>query len=325
MNYISNNRIILNKNTNFSNKLLNTICIKTVMNIMEVIQDTKVYTAPSDNPPTENGQKSPENTKKRAVAYIRVSDEKLNIENQKGAIDEWAKKNGFEIVAWFIDEGISGAVPPRERQGYQSMITFCKYNNVKIIIFYDISRMARNIIEGLKEINKLMEEGFDIYTLDNLFYMLNNVPYEAMKKMILSMLLGFAEFYREDVRRRTLEAMKRLKKQGKLAHAPTIIDAYALYISKKKRYKELERDERELAYQTLKNKIKRWLKDGASKKTIMMLLREEYKPVNKYLAELNLKQVQISYSSVVRLIRKIERNEPFCHPQEETLEEFLED
>ena len=59
---------------------------------------------------------------RRAVAYIRVSQEDENPDNQKRAIIEWAKKNNVDVIGFFVDVDVSGGVPPRERPKYKTMI-----------------------------------------------------------------------------------------------------------------------------------------------------------------------------------------------------------
>ncbi|MHA1589623.1 MAG: recombinase family protein [Candidatus Njordarchaeales archaeon] len=154
----------------------------------------------------------------KAVAYIRISREDENIENQKIAIEEFSKSKGLEIVGYFIDEMISGAVPPRERSRYKMMLEFAGMNNIKAIVFYDISRLGRNLEETLYEIKKLLEEGYDIYFVYPEF--LNELKDPMMKKMIISILAWFAELYRYDVIQRTKAGLKRAKAEGKIIGRP---------------------------------------------------------------------------------------------------------
>ncbi len=155
------------------------------------------------------------NNMKEGVAYVRVSKEDENPLNQILEIKKWAENNNIRIVKEFVDYDTSGAIPPRSRKAYKSMLEFCKKNNIRVIIFYDLSRLARNIEEGLREILKLEEEGYTIYTLDNIFQTLNQIEYKSIRKILLSLLLGFAEWYREDIIRRTKAGLERAKKEGK--------------------------------------------------------------------------------------------------------------
>jgi len=170
---------------------------------------------------------------KQCVAYIRVSKEEENVENQKLALLEFAKQNNLEIGAFFIDKDVSGVIPPREREGYKSMLKYCEDNGIKTILFYDISRLARNVEEGLKEVLKLEEEGYTIYTTDRLFELLNQIQYKSLRKLILTSFLAFAEFYREDIIRRTKEGLKRAKKEGKKLGRPLKLNEEQILLLKK--------------------------------------------------------------------------------------------
>ena len=178
---------------------------------------------------------------RRAVGYLRISQEDETVENQRIAIMDFAKRKGFTIVAWFMDEAVSGTVPPRQREGYKAMLKFCRDNNVKTIIFYDLSRLARSVEEGLEELKSLADEGFNFYFagMDFLNYDLDPM----MKKKIIMDFLWFAELYVKDVKRRTLQAMERLRKEGKLYHRPTLLHYIALYLSGKEDFAELAKED----------------------------------------------------------------------------------
>jgi len=44
-----------------------------------------------------------------AVAYLRVSTEKQEVEAQRRAVEEFARQHGFTVL-WFTDEAVSGAL-----------------------------------------------------------------------------------------------------------------------------------------------------------------------------------------------------------------------
>lgn len=187
----------------------------------------------------------------KAVGYVRVSQKDENIENQKMKIAEFAKSKDLEIIGFFADVDVSGTVPPRKRPNYMSMLGFCKLNGVKTIIFYDLSRLARSVEEGLAELKRLTEEGFNFYFagMDFLNYDLDPM----MKKKIIMDFLWFAELYVEDIKKRTSVAMERLKKEGKLYHRPTIIHYLALYLSRKEKFSDLSKEDIEKAKKHLRD------------------------------------------------------------------------
>jgi len=87
---------------------------------------------------------------KRAVGYIRVStdgqvgEDKFGIESQKEQIAEYAKSNGYEIMEWFIDEGVSGV---KESRPAFDRILYGDVENppIEYVIVAKSDRIARDI------------------------------------------------------------------------------------------------------------------------------------------------------------------------------------
>jgi len=154
----------------------------------------------------------------KAFAYVRVSREDENPENQIQAIRDWAARNGVEVLGFYIDVDVSGAVPPRERPNYRAMIDAAKKLGVKLILFYDLSRLARNMVEGLLELKKLTEEGFRYKFVAQEF--IDYIEDPLLRLKVISDFLWFAQLYREDIRKRTKDGLKRAKAQGKKLGRP---------------------------------------------------------------------------------------------------------
>ena len=105
------------------------------------------------------------------------------------------------------------------------MLEFAKMNNIKNIIFYDVSRLGRNLEETLYELKRLLEEGYNTWFVFPEF--LNKVNDEMMKKFIISMLAWFAELYRYDIIQRTKAGLERARREGKrIGRPPAIPDEY---------------------------------------------------------------------------------------------------
>lgn len=154
----------------------------------------------------------------RALAYVRVSREDENPENQIQAIREWASRNGFEVVSFYVDVDVSGVVKPRERPQYRAMIEGAKALGVKHILFYDLSRLSRSLEDGLQELKQLTEEGFEFKFVAQEF--LDYISDPLLRKKVISDFLWFAELYREDIRRRTIEGLKRARREGRRLGRP---------------------------------------------------------------------------------------------------------
>ncbi len=104
---------------------------------------------------------------KKAVAYLRVSKKEEDIENQRIAILEFAKKNDYEIVEWFEDEGVSGwKVKVRKRKGFRELLEYAEKHNIKTILFFDVTRFGRSWKDTVSTYFELDDEGYElIFTL----------------------------------------------------------------------------------------------------------------------------------------------------------------
>ena len=87
---------------------------------------------------------------KKAVAYVRMSTDKqdYSIESQKRTIDEYEKKNKYNIITYFEDKGISGR-DPQKRPAFMEMIAESKKSYFNYVLIYDSSRFARNLEQSL--------------------------------------------------------------------------------------------------------------------------------------------------------------------------------
>ena len=65
---------------------------------------------------------------------------------QRHAIEGFAKRGGFEIVAEFYDAAVSGADPIQDRPGFAELLDRIEDNGVRTVIVEDASRFARGLM-----------------------------------------------------------------------------------------------------------------------------------------------------------------------------------
>lgn len=82
---------------------------------------------------------------KQVVAYARVSteDQSLSVGGQFAAIEVAAQANGWEIVARYIDEGVSGSVDPLERPECRQALAMAKRLSCPVVV-HRLDRLGRN-------------------------------------------------------------------------------------------------------------------------------------------------------------------------------------
>jgi DNA invertase Pin-like site-specific DNA recombinase len=84
-----------------------------------------------------------------AVSYARVSGvgqiERSGLERQEETVSSYAEGNGFEIVNFYREEGISGTTNGGDRPAFKEMIGFVIRERIQYIIIEAMDRLAREL------------------------------------------------------------------------------------------------------------------------------------------------------------------------------------
>lgn len=125
------------------------------------------------------------------AAYVRVSTAEqklhgLSLDAQKMKLEQYAEAHNMKIVAWYIDEGVSGRKLIRKRPELQRMIQDAEKGKFQRIIFIKLDRFFRSVAEYhecMKRIAPVVwtttEEQYDLTT--------------AQGRMLVNMKLTIAE------------------------------------------------------------------------------------------------------------------------------------
>ncbi|SFG92447.1 Site-specific DNA recombinase [Desulfotomaculum arcticum] len=109
----------------------------------------------------------PENVKKRACAYCRVStdskEQESSYESQVNYYIAYIRNNpDWTFVDIYADEGISGT-STKKRDDFNRMINDCMKGKIDIVITKSISRFARNTLDCLNNVRKLKNKGIAVF------------------------------------------------------------------------------------------------------------------------------------------------------------------
>jgi len=108
----------------------------------------------------------------KALIYLRVSTmdqarKELPIESQRSRCIDYAKSKNLRVDPdsdVYVDRGISGR-SLESRLGLQELMRRCKEDdNVKAVVFYDVSRLARNLLDYQIVRNKLQSNGVSVFS-----------------------------------------------------------------------------------------------------------------------------------------------------------------
>ena len=98
--------------------------------------------------------------KLRVAAYCRVStandEQPVSLAAQKAHYENYIKSNDeWEFAGLYYDEGISGT-KKEKRGGLLSMVVACERGTIDFVITKSISRFARNTMDCLELVRKLL-------------------------------------------------------------------------------------------------------------------------------------------------------------------------
>jgi DNA invertase Pin-like site-specific DNA recombinase len=139
-------------------------------------------------------------------AYLRVSTDAQDVDNQRHGILEYANSNGFTNLQ-FTEDSVSGKTHWRERK-LGELIDSLSAGDV--LIFAEISRIARNTLQVLEVLEHCVARSIVVHIAKQKMALDG-----SMQSRITSTVLGLAaEIEREFISIRTREALAKRKAEG---------------------------------------------------------------------------------------------------------------
>jgi DNA invertase Pin-like site-specific DNA recombinase len=132
-----------------------------------------------------------------AIAYLRTSSaanvgaDKDSDKRQRAAIEDFAKRQGFEIVAEFYDAAVSGADHIDTRPGFAAMLERIEGNGARTIIVETANRFARDLMVQEVGYAKLRERGIELIAADSPTSFLDDGPTSKLVRQVLGAIAEF--------------------------------------------------------------------------------------------------------------------------------------
>jgi DNA invertase Pin-like site-specific DNA recombinase len=141
-----------------------------------------------------------------SYAYIRVSTDRQDLDNQRHGVIEYAKANGLEPLTFF-DDTVTGKKSWRDRD-IGKLLGQAKKGDVLLVS--EISRLARSTLQVLEILQHAAEKEIAVHVVKNRMIMDG-----SLHARITATVLGLAaEIEREFISARTTEALARRKAEG---------------------------------------------------------------------------------------------------------------
>jgi len=167
------------------------------------------------------------------VAYVRVSTDKQELENQRFEIERFCQQRGYMVDRW-EQEVISGTIKVKDRKVGALLDSL---SNGDTLIVSEVSRLSRKLSTILTTIEDCIERGITVVSVKE-----NMVFADDLNSQIIAMAFGLAaQIERSLISARTKEALARKKSEGVVLGRP-------VGSSKPENLKLYGKDERILRY-----------------------------------------------------------------------------
>lgn len=197
-------------------------------------------------------------------AYLRVSTDKQDYENQKLGVLNFCKSKNWKIDKEITDDGVSGIKEPDERK-LGKILKHIKKGD--IIVCSELSRLGRKLFMIMRILEHCMKVGAKVYTVKENYELGDNI-----QSKVLAFAFGLsAEIERNLISLRTKEALQRRKLKGLCLGKPKGCKNHHYKLDNKLKY------------------IKNCLSKGKSKYFLCCKLNTTYETLNRCIQRNNLK------------------------------------
>jgi DNA invertase Pin-like site-specific DNA recombinase len=101
--------------------------------------------------------------RRRIAFYLRVSTAGQTVENQHRELKVVAARHGWQVVAIFKDEGISGTKGRDKRPGYNQLCQRIARREFDQVAAWSVDRLGRSLQDLVVFLGELRSKGIDLY------------------------------------------------------------------------------------------------------------------------------------------------------------------
>ncbi|MEH0549225.1 recombinase family protein [Streptomyces sp. B21-105] len=173
--------------------------------------------------PTARRRRTVARVSNYAIGYLRVSTAEqvksgAGLDAQRTAITACAAARGLEVIAWHVDEGVSGGTAPMKRPELSKALDALATGPASVLLFGKADRVGRRATDLLALRDRAEREGWTLASADGAVDLTS--PHG---KLMFTMLAGVAEMERDLIRARTREGLAAKREQGVRLGRPSVL------------------------------------------------------------------------------------------------------
>jgi DNA invertase Pin-like site-specific DNA recombinase len=154
----------------------------------------------------------------KVAIYARVSTATQTANNQTQELERIAALRGWNIVATFRDDGVSGAKGRDQRPALDALLKAATRREFDLIAVWSIDRLGRSLQHLVTTVNDLHAQGVQLY-----FHQQAIDTTTPSGKLMFGVFSSFAEFERDLIRERIKLGVERARKEGKKLGRPSSV------------------------------------------------------------------------------------------------------
>ncbi len=143
------------------------------------------------------------------VSTQRQADEGESLAVQQRQIGGYATMIGVDAPEFFVEEGVSGTKPLKERPAGKELLDRLQRGDV--IICAKLDRMFRSALDALKTAEVIKEKGVSLHLID----LGGDVTGNGISKMFFTIVSAVAEAERDRIAQRVLDVKQDQRKRGR--------------------------------------------------------------------------------------------------------------
>lgn len=154
---------------------------------------------------------------KRVAIYLRVSTSGQTVENQRLALTEAFSRKGWQIVAEYVDHGVSGTKGRSERPQFDALLKDATRRKFDVIAAWSVDRLGRSLKDLVSFLTDIQTQGIDLFLYQQALD--TSTP---TGRAMFGMLSIFGEFEAAMIRERVNAGLVRARAKGKRLGRPPV-------------------------------------------------------------------------------------------------------
>lgn len=156
----------------------------------------------------------------RVAIYARVSTDAQTTDNQVRELRAAAERHDWQVVAEFVDHGISGAKGRKDRPALDKLLRGAVRREFDLVAAWSVDRLGRSLQDLLAFLAELHAKHIDLY-----LHQQGVDTRTPAGRALFSMCGVFAEFERAMIQERVKAGLARARAAGKVLGRPRVAAA----------------------------------------------------------------------------------------------------